>query len=141
MKKLIFILLFTGSICQGQAWNRCIATCDNIVYLNARIDSLINRIEKIEKGNNLDPDSLSDPSIYPFDRYRDIHPIMNYDSLEPVPSWVLLPDNIYMPKNDTISWFDYYDCLIPPKDKSVTVWHKGNADIFYKVDSITFKDK
>lgn len=42
------LLLAIGSICQGQT-NRCLATCDNIIYLNARIDSLISRIIELEK--------------------------------------------------------------------------------------------
>jgi hypothetical protein len=84
---------------------------DQTTKLTIKIDSLEKRITELEKYRNLDPDSLSDPSIY-------------------------------VPHRDTISWFDYYHCLEPPKDKIVTVWQKGRATTWiHGIDSITFKDK
>ena len=95
--------------------------------MSSRLDSLGKRITELERLNNSDPDSLSDPSIYPFDRIPKLLP------------GIMIEREYFDPK-DTISWFDYYDCLIPPKDKEVRVWRNGKANVwFHGVDSITFK--
>ena len=138
MKTLLMIILFmAGVVCQGQKIPIDIAQviAKESIRLEKKIDALEKRLTELEKYRNLDPDSLSDPSLFPFDRIWNEDDAMGKD----------VDNNFFSKLGDTIENYvtPYYlfDCIIPPDEiNEITVWQNGKAQTYlHKVDSITFK--
>ena len=134
MKKLLLILIivFAGINCQAQKpiyQQRIIYRPDAIqCVIDQMFDQVYARIDSLEKRLSWHEKMHKEDSLKP--------KINTYTRSIPT-SYSILP---YTVKTDTISWFDLYDCIEPPKDKIIRIWKNGKSSTWvHGVDSITFK--